>query len=42
MNRIEKAFALAREEKRAVFIGYLCAGDTDFHSSVEALRTVIE
>jgi tryptophan synthase alpha subunit len=29
MNRIEKAFAQAREEKRAVFVGYLCAGDPD-------------
>lgn len=42
MNRIEKAFAQAREEKRAVFVGYLCAGDPDFESSVEACRTVIE
>ena len=42
MNRIEKAFAKAREEKRAVFVGYLCAGDPDFDSSVEACRAVIE
>ena len=42
MNRIEKAFAQAREEKRAVFVGYLCAGDPDFDSSVEACRAVIE
>jgi len=42
MNRIEKAFALAREENRAVFVGYLCAGDPDFESSVEACRAVIE
>ncbi len=42
MNRIEKAFAHAREEKRAVFVGYLCAGDPDFDSSVEACRAVIE
>ena len=42
MNRIEKAFAIAREEKRAVFVGYLCAGDPDFDSSVEACRAVIE
>jgi len=42
MNRIEKAFAQAREEKRAAFVGYLCAGDPDFESSIEACRAVIE
>ncbi len=42
MNRIEKAFAQAHEEKRAAFVGYLCAGDPDFDSSVEACRAVIE
>jgi tryptophan synthase alpha chain len=42
MNRIEKAFAQAREENRAAFVGYLCAGDPDFESSVEACRAVIE
>lgn len=42
MNRIEKAFAQAREENRAAFVGYLCSGDPDFDSSVEACRAVIE
>lgn len=42
MNRIEKAFAQAREEKRAIFVGYLCAGDPNFESSVEACRAVID
>jgi tryptophan synthase alpha chain len=42
MNRIEQAFARAREEKRAAFVGYLCAGDPNFESSVEACRAVIE
>lgn len=42
MNRIEKAFAQAREENRAAFVGYLCAGDPDFESSIEACRAVIE
>lgn len=42
MNRIEKAFAQARQEGRAAFVGYLCAGDPDFDSSVEACRAVIE
>jgi len=42
MNRLEKAFARAREENRAAFVGYLCAGDPDFDSSVEACRAIIE
>lgn len=42
MNRIEKAFAQAREESRAAFVGYLCAGDPNFESSVEACRAIIE
>lgn len=42
MKRIEQAFARARDEKRAAFVGYLCAGDPDFDSSVEACRAVIE
>lgn len=42
MNRIEKAFACAREANRAAFIGYLCAGDPNFESSLEACRAVIE
>lgn len=42
MNRIEKAFAQARQEGRAAFVGYLCAGDPDLESSVEACRAVIE
>jgi tryptophan synthase alpha chain len=42
MNRIEKAFAQARLENRAAFIGYLCAGDPNFESSLEACRAVIE
>ena len=41
MNRIEKAFARAREENRAVFVGYLCAGDPNFETSVEACRAII-
>lgn len=42
MNRIEKAFSQAGKEGRAAFVGYLCAGDPDFDSSVEACRAVIE
>lgn len=42
MSRIEKAFAKARAEKRAVFVGYLCAGDPDFETSFRACRALIE
>jgi tryptophan synthase alpha chain len=42
MNRIDQAFANARATNRAAFVGYLCAGDPDFDSSVEACRAVIE
>lgn len=42
MNRIEKAFAQAREENRAAFVGYLCAGDPDFETSLRACRAVIQ
>ncbi len=42
MNRIERAFAEAREQNRAACVGYLCAGDPNFESSIEACRAVIE
>lgn len=42
MNRIERAFAKAREQNRAAFVGYLCAGDPNFESSLEACRAVVE
>lgn len=42
MNRIEKAFANAASEKRAAFVAYLCAGDPNFESSLEACRALIE
>ena len=42
MSRIEKAFEKAREEKRAAFVGYLCAGDPDFETSVRACRALLE
>lgn len=41
-ERIDRAFALAREEKRALFVSYLCAGDPDFATSLEACKRVIE
>lgn len=42
MNRIERAFAKAREQNRAAFVGYLCAGDPNIESSLEACRAVVE
>ncbi len=42
MDRIESAFAKAREEGRAAFVAYLCAGDPDFKTSLAACRAVIE
>jgi tryptophan synthase alpha chain len=41
-SRIENAFARARTENRACFVGYLCAGDPDFETSLQACRAVIE
>ena len=42
MSRIEKAFAKASAEKRAAFVGYLCAGDPDLDTSIQACRALIE
>jgi tryptophan synthase alpha chain len=42
MNRIDQAFAQARAENRAAFVAYLCAGDPDFETSIEACRAVLD
>ena len=42
MDRIAQTFARARSENRACFIAYLCAGDPDFETSVEACRTLVQ
>ncbi len=42
MDRIRDAFDTARSEERACFVAYLCAGDPDFETSLEACRTLIE
>ena len=42
MSRIEQAFAKARSENRAAFVAYLCAGDPDFETSVEACRAILD
>ncbi len=41
MDRIAASFARARQEKRAAFVAYLCAGDPDFDTSLAACRAVI-
>jgi tryptophan synthase alpha chain len=41
MPRIKEAFDRARSEKRSAFVAYLCAGDPDFETSLEACRAVI-
>jgi len=42
MNRIAQAFATARQQKRAAFVVYLCAGDPDPDTSLAACLAVIE
>ena len=42
MDRIAQAFARARQEKRAAFVAYLCAGDPDFETSLAACLAVID
>jgi tryptophan synthase alpha chain len=42
MDRIAQAFARTRQEKRAAFVAYLCAGDPDFDTSLAACRAVID
>jgi len=41
MDRIAESFARARQEQRAAFVAYLCAGDPDFDTSLAACRAVI-
>ena len=41
MDRIASAFARARSENRAAFVAYLCAGDPDFATSLEACRALL-
>ncbi|MFW5873900.1 MAG: tryptophan synthase subunit alpha [Verrucomicrobiota bacterium] len=42
MHRLAQAFANAKEENRAAFVAYLCAGDPDFDTSLAACRALIE
>lgn len=41
-SRIIDVFSKAREEKRAAFVAYLCAGDPNLETSVEACRALID
>ena len=41
MSRLADTFARARAENRAAFVGYVCAGDPDFDTSVEVCRTLL-
>ncbi|MEO6567277.1 MAG: tryptophan synthase subunit alpha, partial [Opitutaceae bacterium] len=41
MSRLATAFARARSQNRAAFVAYLCAGDPDFDTSLEACRALV-
>ena len=41
MSRIAQAFSDARNANRAVFVAYLCAGDPDLETSLEACRALL-
>jgi tryptophan synthase alpha chain len=41
MSRLSDAFACAKNENRAAFIAYLCAGDPDFDTSFAACRALV-
>jgi tryptophan synthase alpha chain len=41
MDRITQSFARARSQNRAAFVAYLCAGDPDFATSLEACRALL-
>jgi tryptophan synthase alpha chain len=41
-SRIADVFSKARAENRAAFVAYLCAGDPDLETSVEACRALID
>jgi tryptophan synthase alpha chain len=42
MDRITAAFARAQAENRAAFVAYLCAGDPDFDTSLDACRALLQ
>lgn len=42
IDRIGNAFSQASAQKRALFVTYLCAGDPDYTTSLEACRAAID
>jgi tryptophan synthase alpha chain len=42
MSRLAQAFSRAREQNRAAFVAYLCAGDPDFNTSLASCRALLE
>jgi tryptophan synthase alpha chain len=42
MDRIADTFARAKDEGRACFVAYVCAGDPDFETSVKVCRALLE
>lgn len=41
MSRLASTFARTRAENRAAFVAYVCAGDPDFDTSLEACRALL-
>ena len=41
-SRIQNIFAQCKKEERACFVAYLCAGDPNYESSIEACRSLID
>lgn len=41
-SNLQNVFAQCKSEGRACFVAYLCAGDPNFETSVEACRTLID
>ncbi|MDB6126485.1 MAG: tryptophan synthase subunit alpha [Verrucomicrobia bacterium] len=42
MSRLADTFSRARAANRAAFVGYVCAGDPDFETSIEVCRTLLK
>ncbi len=42
MTRLAETFSRARAQQRAAFIGYVCAGDPDFETSLAVCRTLLQ
>lgn len=41
MSRLASTFSRARAQNRAAFVAYLCAGDPDFETSLQACRALL-